>query len=93
MEQATIECVDPKQGQLKLPVKYETSSTPGKGRINLILPNKTLQYQVAYDVKINAAWGFIFSDNFTFDEIFISLFVIWKPCSICPVWNSLPNAY
>ena len=51
MEQATIECVDPKQGQLKLPVKYETSSTPGKGRINLILPNKTLQYQVAYDVK------------------------------------------
>ena len=55
MEQATIECVDPKQGQLKLPVKYETSSTPGKGRINLILPNKTLQYQVAYDVKINAA--------------------------------------
>ncbi|WP_440498635.1 winged helix-turn-helix domain-containing protein [Serratia sarumanii] len=51
MEQATIECVDPKQGQLKLPVKYETSSTPGKGQINLILPNKTLQYQVAYDVK------------------------------------------
>ncbi|HCD2062575.1 TPA: helix-turn-helix domain-containing protein, partial [Serratia marcescens] len=51
MDQATIECVDPKQGQLKLPVKYETSSTPGKGRINLILPNKTLQYQVAYDVK------------------------------------------
>lgn len=51
MEQATIECVDPKQGQLKLPVKYETSSSTGKGRINLILPNKTLQYQVAYDVK------------------------------------------
>ncbi|OKB66936.1 CadC family transcriptional regulator [Serratia marcescens] len=51
MEQATIECVDPKQGQLKLPVKYEASSTPGKGQINLILPNKTLQYQVAYDVK------------------------------------------
>ena len=51
MEQATIECVDPKQGQLKLPVKYETSSTPGKGQIILILPNKTLQYQVAYDVK------------------------------------------
>nr|WP_232095385.1 helix-turn-helix domain-containing protein [Serratia ureilytica] len=51
MDQATIECVDPKQGQLKLPVKYETSSSTGKGRINLILPNKTLQYQVAYDVK------------------------------------------
>ncbi|MCP1106067.1 winged helix-turn-helix domain-containing protein [Serratia nevei] len=51
MELATIECVDPKQGQLKLPVKYEVSSTPAKGRINLILPNKTLQYQVAYDVK------------------------------------------
>ncbi|WP_338909832.1 hypothetical protein WDB99_14155 [Serratia marcescens] len=51
MEQATIECVDPKQGQLKLPVKYETSSSTGKGRINLIFPNKTLQYQVAYDVK------------------------------------------
>ncbi|WP_273973816.1 transcriptional regulator [Serratia ureilytica] len=51
MGQATIECVDPKQGQLKLPVKYETSSSTGKGRINLILPNKTLQYQVAYDVK------------------------------------------
>ena len=51
MDQATIECVDPKQGHLKLPVKYENSSTPGKGRINLILPNKTLQYQVAYDVK------------------------------------------
>lgn len=51
MDQATIECVDPKQGQLKLPVKYETFSSTGKGRINLILPNKTLQYQVAYDVK------------------------------------------
>ncbi|WP_149542817.1 winged helix-turn-helix domain-containing protein [Serratia marcescens] len=51
MDQATIECVDPKQGQLKLTVKYETSSSTGKGRINLILPNKTLQYQVAYDVK------------------------------------------
>nr|WP_232093702.1 helix-turn-helix domain-containing protein [Serratia ureilytica] len=51
MDLATIECVDPKQGQLKLPVKYETSSSTGKGRINLILPNKTLQYQVAYDVK------------------------------------------
>ncbi|MEN4243027.1 winged helix-turn-helix domain-containing protein [Serratia marcescens] len=51
MDQATIECVDPKQGQLKLPVKYENSSSTGKGRINLILPNKTLQYQVAYDVK------------------------------------------
>ncbi|WP_392586421.1 transcriptional regulator [Serratia ureilytica] len=51
MDQATIECVDPKQGQLKLPVKYETSSSTGKGRINRILPNKTLQYQVAYDVK------------------------------------------
>ncbi|AOE99767.1 helix-turn-helix domain-containing protein [Serratia marcescens] len=51
MEQATIECVDPKQGQIKLPVKYEAFSMPGKGRINLILPNKTLQYQVAYDVK------------------------------------------
>lgn len=51
MEQATIECVDPKQGQLKLPVKYEPSSALSKGRINLILPNKTLQYQVAYDVK------------------------------------------
>ncbi|CAI2020703.1 transcriptional regulator [Serratia ficaria] len=51
LDQATIECVDPKQGQLKSPVKYETSAARGKGQINLILPNKTMQYQVAYDVK------------------------------------------
>ncbi|RZV02184.1 UNVERIFIED_ORG: transcriptional regulator [Serratia quinivorans] len=51
LELATIECVDPKQGRLKRPVKYETSSVQGSGKINLILPNKTMQYQVAYDVK------------------------------------------
>ncbi len=51
LEQATIECVDPKQGKLKQPVKYETSDAQGVGKINLILPNKTMEYQVAYDVK------------------------------------------
>ncbi|CAI2449183.1 Uncharacterised protein [Serratia liquefaciens] len=51
LEQATIECVDPKQGRLKQPVKYETSDAQGTGKINLILPNKTMEYQVAYDVK------------------------------------------
>lgn len=51
LEQATIECVDPKQGKLKQPVKYETSDVQGAGKINLILPNKTIEYQVAYDVK------------------------------------------
>jgi DNA-binding winged helix-turn-helix (wHTH) protein len=51
LELATIECVDPKEGRLKQPVKYETSSVQGSGKINLILPNKTMQYQVAYDVK------------------------------------------
>lgn len=51
LEQATIECVDPKQGQLKHPVKYDISEAQGKGKINLILPNKTMQYQVAYEIK------------------------------------------
>lgn len=51
LDQATIECVDPKQGKLKQPVKYETSDAQGAGKINLILPNKTMEYQVAYDVK------------------------------------------
>jgi DNA-binding winged helix-turn-helix (wHTH) protein len=51
LDQATIECVDPKQGKLKQPVKYETSDAQGTGKINLILPNKTMEYQVAYDVK------------------------------------------
>lgn len=51
LDQATIECVDPKQGKLKQPVKYETSDGQGAGKINLILPNKTMEYQVAYDVK------------------------------------------
>jgi DNA-binding winged helix-turn-helix (wHTH) protein len=51
LEQATIECVDPKQGKFKQPVKYETSDAQGIGKINLILPNKTMEYQVAYDVK------------------------------------------
>ncbi|TFZ50398.1 helix-turn-helix domain-containing protein [Serratia proteamaculans] len=51
LEQATIECVDPKQGKFKQPVKYETSDAQGMGKINLILPNKTMEYQVAYDVK------------------------------------------
>lgn len=51
LEQATIECVDPKQGKLKQPVKYETSDAQSAGKINLILPNKTMEYQVAYDVK------------------------------------------
>lgn len=51
LEQATIECIDPKQGKFKQPVKYEISEAKGKGKINLILPNKTIQYQVAYDVK------------------------------------------
>ena len=51
LEQATIECVDSKQGHLKHPVKYEVSEVKGKGKINLILPNKTMQYQVAYEIK------------------------------------------
>ncbi|WP_454878262.1 winged helix-turn-helix domain-containing protein [Serratia inhibens] len=51
LEQATIECVDSKQGKLKHPVKYEVSEVKGKGEINLILPNKTMQYQVAYEIK------------------------------------------
>jgi DNA-binding winged helix-turn-helix (wHTH) protein len=49
MAQATIECVDPKQG--KDTMKYETTAAAVHGRINLILPNKTVQYQVAYEVK------------------------------------------
>ncbi|CAI1960161.1 Heme response regulator hssR [Serratia quinivorans] len=51
LEQATIECVDPKQGKFKQPVKYDTSDARGVGKINLILPGKTMEYQVAYDVK------------------------------------------
>lgn len=51
LEQASVECVDPKVGQLKQSVKYDTSAFKWKGKINLILPNKTMQYQVAYDVK------------------------------------------
>ncbi|QGH63242.1 transcriptional regulator [Serratia proteamaculans] len=51
LEQATIECVDPKQGKFKQPVKYDTSDVQGVGKINLILPDKTMEYQVAYDVK------------------------------------------
>lgn len=51
LEQATIECVDSQQGKLKHPVKYEVSEVKGKGKINLILPNKTMQYQVAYEIK------------------------------------------
>ncbi|MGQ8774069.1 winged helix-turn-helix domain-containing protein [Serratia sp. NA_112.1] len=51
LEQATIECVDPKQGKFKQPVKYDTSDVKGVGKINLIFPGKTMEYQVAYDVK------------------------------------------
>ncbi|HEI8866037.1 winged helix-turn-helix domain-containing protein [Serratia sp. AKBS12] len=48
---ATLECIDPRRGQFRQPVKYDAENAFDGGLLKLILPDSNLEYRVAYDVK------------------------------------------